>query len=161
MDERIERIRKGLNAVVNFGLANGASPQLIELKDLDSIEADLAKLATVTKERDVKKAVIDDHIEDEEMAKEALKPYLTEFELEGDSYGVPGFVQWIETLIEKYKSVTHERDVARRALGILDKMSGCKGSDCPEWKLPTDKCDCNRAALTMAEKELENDHPFC
>lgn len=169
-DERIERIRTGLAAVVNFGTTNGVTVHLKELDDLKSIEADLAELPLakaqlelVTKQRDTKAAVIRDYIEDEDAARELLRPYLTEFELEGDSYGVPGFVQWIETLIEKYKAVTHECAVAKRALDIAYEMADsdgcCKGSDCPEWELYRTKpisqnCDCKRAALAMAEKEL-------
>ena len=65
MDERIERIRTSLAAVVNFGTTNGVTVHLRELDDLKSIEVDLAELAsiktqleTITKQRDTKAAVI-------------------------------------------------------------------------------------------------------
>lgn len=44
------------------------------------------------------------HVHDESEIKEMVRPYLTEFELEGDSYGVPDFVDWVRLTVARLAS---------------------------------------------------------
>lgn len=72
----------------------------------------------------------------------------------GDAYGQQPIE--IRTLKEKLAVVTHERDVLSRAMWHMDE---CIKFGCENRCSEPDCCGCKRAALTMAEKELENDHP--
>ncbi len=57
------------------------------------------------------RAVIKSECENEVMIEEMVKPYLTKYEIPGDSYGVPGLVGIVETLCKKLEQA--QEDTAR------------------------------------------------
>jgi hypothetical protein len=46
-----------------------------------------------------------DTVDDDEEIRELAKPYLTDFELNGDKWGVPPIGTIVETLINKFKEI--------------------------------------------------------
>lgn len=66
------------------------------------------QIQELERERDNYKSLVKDFCEDEETIKKALRDILTDFEVDGDSYGVPAVCDLVELLVKKYKQLEHK-----------------------------------------------------
>ena len=60
-----------------------------------------SRISKLEAENATLRACIKNDCKNEELIKKLVKPYLTPFEINGDSYGVPGVVEILETLCQK------------------------------------------------------------